>query len=245
MKARGHMLVPALERLADSFVDDSDPTGLVRDLLDASVELLPVTAAAVMLADRDGELRVHAATDERAYELVDNQIRSGSGPCVRAFHGDMVVSDDLAADRNRWPGFVECACADGFNSTYAFPMQLRTERVGALELFARIPTGLVDDDIVIGHALSQAATIGIQHARVLADKRATTAQLQTALNSRIVIEQAKGILGQQGQIDMDTAFRVLRSHARHTRQRLAEVAAAIVERTMDTEPILALIREKD
>jgi hypothetical protein len=148
-----------------------------------------------------------------------------------------VFVDDLSTDPRRWPAFAERAAEYDFRSVSALPLRLRDERVGALNLF-RTETGpLGPTDVAVGQALADVATVGILHQRIVTRSELVNQQLQTALNTRVVIEQAKGVLAERGAVDMDEAFRLLRAHARKTQQRLADLARAVVAGA-DTAAIL-------
>jgi hypothetical protein len=164
------------------------------------------------------------------------------GPCLQAYRsGNAVLVDDLMVDAARWPAFALRAADYSFRSVSALPLRLREERVGALNLFRAEAGALTSTDIAIGQALADVATIGILHQRIMTRSELVNQQLQTALNSRVVIEQAKGVLAERGSIDMDEAFGLLRAHARRSQQRLADVARGVVEGAetaaiLDTRP---------
>jgi hypothetical protein len=117
----------------------------------------------------------------------------------------------------------------GFTSVYALPMRRRNEIIGALTLFDVQPGGLDADTVQLGQALSEAATIGLLHLQAIRQREALIDQLQTALNSRIVIEQAKGVIAERRDIDIDESFAVLRGIARTSNRRLPDVARAVVK----------------
>ncbi|GAB0105100.1 GAF and ANTAR domain-containing protein [Nocardia sp. JMUB6875] len=240
MTARERVLISAFVHLADSLVADYDPVELAQEIVDVLGELLPGTASGVLLADQLERLQVLASTSEATRLLELFQIQSDSGPCVSAYRtGRPVRIEGLAAERDRWVEFTDHASAQGWHAVYALPMRLREERIGAINLFAPGPGGLGDDDIAIAQAITDVATIGIVHARALADTLAVSAQLQGALNSRLAIEQAKGMLAEQAHLDMDTAFTALRAYARATNTRLIDLARTVIDRTADTTAILA------
>ena len=137
--------------------------------------------------------------------------------------------DDLEVDSQRWPAFAERAAEYNYRSVSALPLRLRDERVGALNLFRTEAGALAPTDLAIGQALADVAAIGILHQRILTRSEMVNQQLQAALNTRVIIEQAKGVLAERGAVDMDGAFALLRSHARRTHQRLADLARAVVE----------------
>ncbi|QIS07423.1 ANTAR domain-containing protein [Nocardia brasiliensis] len=238
--SRERRLVEAFVQLADSLVAEYDPVDVVQGLLDRAVELLGVDTAAVLLARADGELRVLASTSEATRWLELLQVQAQDGPCVQCYRtGERVIAEDLAVAGDRWPVFAKQALVEGFRSVYALPMRLRADRVGALNLFSSGVERLSEDDLVVGQALADVASIAILRARQLAEHRTVNGQLQSALQTRIVIEQAKGILAAQGELDPETAFQALRGYARHSRGRLPDLARAVVDRTIDARVILA------
>ncbi|PXX58163.1 GAF domain-containing protein [Nocardia tenerifensis] len=238
--SRERRLVEAFVQLADSLVEDYDPVDVVQQLLDRAVDLLPVDTAAVLLAREDGELKVLASTSEATRWLELLQIQAQDGPCVQSYRdSERVVVEDLEAARDRWPAFAKQALLDGFQSVYALPLRLRADRVGALNLFSTGAEHMTEDDLLVGQALADIASIAILQARMLADHKAVNGQLQSALESRIVIEQAKGMLAAHGDLDPDAAFEILRAHARRSRIRLPELARAVVDRTVGPAEILA------
>lgn len=237
--SRERRLVEAFVQLADSLVEDYDPVDVVQELLDRAVELLPVDTAAVLLAGEDGEMKVLASTSEATRWLELLQIQAQDGPCVQSYrNSELVVVEDLEEARDQWPAFAKQALLDGFQSVYALPLRLRADRVGALNLFSTGEENLTEDDLLVGQALADIASIAILQARLLAGHKTVNGQLQQALQSRIVIEQAKGMLAAHGDLDPEAAFDALRGYARHTRGRLPELARAVVDRTVDPGKIL-------
>jgi hypothetical protein len=213
--------------LADTMVADFDVIDFLHLLTDRSVALLAASAAGVLLADPRGELRLAAASSEQAGLLELFQLQNDQGPCLECFRtGLPVTASDLAAAPPRWPRFAQAAVQAGFRSVQALPMRLRDQVIGALNLFGAGPAPFEAADLRIGQALADVATIGLLHVR----RRETVAeQLQGALNSRVVIEQAKGKLAERLSIDMDRAFAMLRDYARNTNQHLTDVARTFVE----------------
>ncbi|MFE9581583.1 GAF and ANTAR domain-containing protein [Nocardia sp. NPDC006044] len=237
--SRERRLVEAFVQLADSLVEDYDPVDVVQELLDRAVELLPVDTAAVLLAGDGEDMKVLATTSEATRWLELLQIQAQDGPCVRSYRtGERVIVEDLEAARGEWPAFAKQALLDGFQSVYALPLRLRADRVGALNLFSAGAERLSGDDLLVGQALADIASIAILQARLLAGHKTVNGQLQLALQSRIVIEQAKGMLAAHGDLDPETAFDALRGYARHTRVRVPELARAVVDRTADPGKIL-------
>lgn len=218
--------------LADTLVADFDLMDFLRLLTDRCVELLRVNAAGVLLAGPGGELRVMAASDEQVRLLELFQLQNDEGPCLECFHhGVPVTVPDLDSQARRWPRFVAEARRNGFAAVQALPMRLRNEAVGALNLF-RVTAGPFDPvGGPIAQALADVATISLLQQRSTLRTGVLNDQLQTALNSRVVIEQAKGKLAERLDTDMEQAFSALRGYAREHNQRLSELARAFVEGT--------------
>ncbi|MDG3013803.1 GAF and ANTAR domain-containing protein [Speluncibacter jeojiensis] len=222
--------------MADTLVDDCDVADLLHQLVQHCVELLDVAAAGLVFADQRGGLQVLAASSERTRLLELFQLQSNQGPCLECFcSGEPVLVADLAAQTVRWPSFAPEARREGFASVHAVPLRLRRQTIGALNLFGSQPGSLTAEDLVIARALADTATIGILQERAIARSEILTEQLQTALNSRITIEQAKGVLASAGNLDMERAFEALRGHARRHSSRLSDIAHRIV--TGDLDPV--------
>ena len=215
--------------LADTLVTDFDVADLFNDLADACVELLEVSAAGLMLVDPRGQLRVMASSSERSRMLELMEIQNDEGPCLVCHAtGVAVIVDDVAVDQERWPTFATQALGLGFRAAYALPMRLRDETIGALNLFHQDSGAVTQAALRVGQGLADIATIAILQRRALQRGFELNEQLQEALNSRIVIEQAKGVLAERLKSDMPTAFAVLRGYARRTNSRLSDVARAVV-----------------
>ena len=231
-------LANAFVGLADTLVADYDVIELTQQLVDNSMSLLPIAAAGILIGDPRGDLTVIASSSEQTRLLELLQVEVDVGPCLLAYRtGKQVMVDDLSVDTQRWPDFAERAAEYRYRSMSALPLRLRDERVGALNLFRNEVGPLSSTHIAIGQALADVATIGILNQRTLTHSDLINQQLQSALNTRVIIEQAKGVLAERGNVDMDRAFVLLRSYARKTRQHLADVARAVVENA-DTSAIL-------
>ena len=231
MDGREAALVHTFVALADSLVDDYDIVDLTQQMVDDCVALLATDSAGLLLADPRGGLQVLASTSEQARILDLLQLQSDAGPCLEAFRtGHQVFVEDLSVGRERWPAFADGALAEGFNAVFAIPLRLRTERIGALNLFCAKPGLLPDSDVVVAQALADVATIGILQQRVIMRGAELNGQLQTALNSRIIIEQAKGVLAERLGLDMAQAYARLRKLARDNNQHLSDAARAVIER---------------
>jgi transcriptional regulator with GAF, ATPase, and Fis domain len=230
MDDREGPLVHAFVALADTLVDDYDVVEFAQQLVEDCVSLLHVDAAGLLLADPRGGLHVLASTSEQTRLLELLQIQSEAGPCLQAYDtGQQVHVEDLGTDVDRWPEFAARAAREDLGAVFAIPLRLRSERIGALNMF-RVKTGpLSSSDLLVAQALADVATIGILHQRVLMRGAQVNGQLQTALNSRVVIEQAKGVLAERLGLDMDQAFVSLRSMARSTNRHLSDTARAVIE----------------
>jgi GAF domain-containing protein len=217
--------------LADTMVAEFDVIDFLHMLTDRTVRLLGASAAGVMLADPRGELRVAAASSEEAGLLELFQLQNDQGPCLECFRtGRPVTAIDLAGPDRRWPRFADAAARSGFATVEALPMRLRDQVIGALNLFRAEPGPIDPADLRIAQALADVATIGLLHERNVRRRETVAEQLQAALNSRVVIEQAKGKLAERLGIDMDRAFKMLRDYARTTNQHLTDVARDFVTR---------------
>lgn len=230
MPDRERQVTRAFVALADTLVDDYDVADLLHTLVVQCVELLDVAAAGLTLADERGGLQVLASSTEQARLLELFQLDIDEGPCVECFTTSTpVLVADIAAQAARWPRFAAEAAKDGFASVHAVPMRLRRQTIGALNLFGHSPGELSADDVALAQGLADTATIGILHERAFRQGELLSEQLQTALNSRVIIEQAKGVLAERRRLDMEQSFALLRTTARSTNRRLSELARDVVE----------------
>jgi len=230
---RQQLLLDAFATLADTLVADYDVVDLLQTLVETCQSALDVTAAGLLLADASGSLDLVASTSEESRLVEVMQIGADAGPCIEAFRTAKVVSlPDITQAPDKWGSFRDSAREQGFASVYAIPMRLRNTTIGALNLF-RDTTGELDaEDIRAAQALADVATIGILQERALRVSDSIREQLQMALNSRVLIEQAKGVLAYTHDLSMDEAFTRLRQYARSNRLPMAEVAKGLVQRTL-------------
>jgi ANTAR domain/GAF domain len=236
---RYERLASAFVDLADTLVADYDVIELAQQLIDSSMTLLPIAAAGILLGDSSGGLHVFASSSEQTRLLELLQVEADVGPCLEAYrNGQPVLVDDLKAEAARWPAFAERAAEYNFVGLTALPLRLRTERVGALNLFRNDAGPMSAADVAVAQALADVATIGILHQRILSRSELVNQQLQTALNTRLIIEQAKGVLAERGAIDMDRAFNLLRAHARRSNRRLVDLSRDVVDGA-DTTGVLS------
>jgi GAF domain-containing protein len=232
-ETRERRLTSAFVTLADTLVADFDVVDLLQTLVDTCAELLDADAAGIMLAEADGELAVVASTSEQSRLVEVIQLSSGAGPCVECFTTGSVVSvPDVELVGDRWPGFSAQVLEQGFRSVHGVPLRLRGSIIGTLNLF-RVETGVMsDEDVAVAQGLADVATIGILQQRAIREADMAKFQLQRALDSRVLIEQAKGVVSHTRGVDMDEAFRMLRTHARSNNLNLRDVAAAVVDRSL-------------
>ena len=238
---REAMLVRALVELADTLVADFDVVELLTLLTDRCVEVLDVGAAGLMLTSVDGELRVMASSSDAMRVLELFELQAHEGPCLDCFStGQAVVNNDVEAARDRWPRFAAEASVAGFKVVHALPMRLRGTVLGALNLFHVEPGDMPPADLDAAQALADVATIALLQHRAALEAQVLNEQLSSALNSRIVIEQAKGMLAERQGLDIDRAFAAMRNHARNHNERLADVARSVVEGTLRAATIEGL-----
>jgi len=237
--AREERLTEVFVELADTLVEEFDLVEFLQTLTERCVELVDTDAAGLMLDDQRGALQVVAYTDESARLLELFELQKAEGPCLDCFAtGRAITNVDLLDAASRWPVFAEAARGVGFTVSHALPMRLRQQVVGALNLFTVAPVRLSDDHLAVVQGLADIATIGLLHERAVRDQVILAEQLQTALHSRIVIEQAKGVLSAENGSSVGEAFRVMRSHARRTGEPLTAVAEAVVGRELGAAGLL-------
>jgi GAF domain-containing protein len=226
-----------IERLADVFVDVADTLVKDFDVIDFlhtvaahAAEITGTSAAGLMLSDADGRLHYMGASDEEVGLLELFQVQNDEGPCLDCYRtGEAVVELDLAQDPPRWPAFAPRALAAGIRSVHAFPMRVRERVIGALNVFGADRGALSSDEARVVQALADVATIAILQERALHQAEILTEQLNYALNSRIVIEQAKGAVARTFGVSVDEAFEIIRGHARSDRVRLTDLAYRVVD----------------
>lgn len=236
---REQELVRAFVTLADTLVDEFDVVDLMQALVEHSVNLLEAEAAGLLLADQRGGLQLVASSSEQTRLLELFQLQNNEGPCLDCYRmGQEVLVADLPNETERWPRFVAEAARQDFRSVHALPLRLRADTIGALNLFHARPRPLSDEDLRVGQALADVATIGILQERTIHRTETLSEQLQDALNSRVIIEQAKGVLAEKGKLDMDAAFIRLRGFSRLNNRRLSELARDVVDGNVEADEVL-------
>ena len=240
---REHGIIRAFVELSNELVEGYDMVDLLSGWTTNCARLLDVAAAGLLLADGRGVLHLVAASSERTQHLELFQLQRHQGPCLDSFHtGSAVVVPDLRAEPQRWPDFGRVADSVGFRSVHAVPMRLRDTVLGTLGMFGTTAGRLDDDDLALAQALVHVASVAIVNEKSASDRDMVNAQLQHALTSRIVLEQAKGILATVGRLDMQDAFKVLRGYSRHHGRKLSDVAEQLVKRQLRGEEVLAFAR---
>ena len=222
-------LAEVFVEIADTLVDDFDLIEFLRTVTVRAAELVDVSAVGLLLVDAHGQLQFMAASEEQTRLLELFQLQHHEGPCLDAFVSRApVVNADLRLATDRWPLFAPQAAKLGFRSVHAIPLRLRNQVIGALNLFGSDAGTLEPGDVKLVQALADVATIGLLQERTIHRGEVLTEQLQGALNSRVVIEQAKGALARTHDTDVDSAFDLLRRYARANNRKLLEVAQAVL-----------------
>jgi GAF domain-containing protein len=227
-------LAQTFVELADTLVGGFDLMEFLHMLTERCVELLDVEAAGLLLADGRGALQLVAASTEQARLAELFQIQNDEGPCLDSYRtGQPVVVADIGAPQAavRWPRFAAAATSMGFASVHAIPMRLRDQTIGTLNLFGSKPDGLDPAVARAARALVDVATIGILQERATREKELVAGQLQAALTSRVIIEQAKGILAERLSVTPDQAFVMLRHYSRDNNRPLTQLASEVISGT--------------
>jgi len=226
-------LLETFVKLADTLIDDYDVVDLLQVLVDTCRDVLDTTAAGILLADSRGELEVVASTSEASRLVEIMQLSAEQGPCIESYRSGRSVSvPDIEVSKDEWWQFRGSALAQGFRSMDALPLRLRDTTIGTLNLLRSEPGAAPEDTIRAAQAFADVATIGILHERTLRESAILSEQLRAALNSRIVIEQAKGVISHTRGVSIDDAFALMRQYARSHSVGLSIVAARIVDRSL-------------
>jgi GAF domain-containing protein len=222
--------------VSDTLVDDFDLIDFLQMLAERCVDLFDVTAAGIMIGDARGQLRHAACSDERMRLVELFELQVDEGPCLDAYRSQTAVvcgsAEEAAA---RWPRFAPSVLEHGFAAVAGVPMRLRAHNIGALNLFSCEPGALNETDLRLVQALADVATIGILQERAIRDRNVLATQLEGALLSRVAIEQAKGVVAENANINVDESFRLIRNFARSNNRRLTEVAQALVDGSLSVK----------
>jgi len=245
MSNREDDIVAAFVSMSGSLARGLDVNELLTQLAADCARLLDVSAVGLLLADPSGALHVVAASSERVADLEAFQAQRAQGPCHTCYlDGQPVNVPDLAAAATRWPEFAAVAAKAGVVSVHAVPMRLRDATIGALNLFGATTGPLNESDLRLAQALADVATVALIQDRAASDTHIVNEQLQKALDSRVVLEQAKGVLAFSGDLDMPEAFAVLRHYARDHNIKLTELAGALVQRAVPAAVVLGHARTR-
>ncbi len=221
-------LARALVELADTLVHEFDVVGFLQTLSTRCVELLDLASAGVMLHDQHNRLQVIASSDERGRTLELMELQNDQGPCLDAYRLREPVQAGAHEAAARWPEFTRHAEQAGYHSFAAVPLRLRQQTIGAMNLFGLRSTQLDERDLASAQALADIATIGLLNERTVREARSVAEQLQHALTSRVVLEQAKGVLAVTLDCTVDEAFLAMRGYARSNNRRLSELAGEVI-----------------
>lgn len=245
MMAREQRIVETFVEFADTLVADFDVVEFLHRVAERCVELLDCIETGVLIADTAGALWVMASSSERTDALELLQAQNNEGPCFECYRdGRPVLSEDLAADAGRWPRFAPAAVRAGFASVHAVPMRAHGKTIGALNLFRSQAGPLAEADVLVSQGMADIAAIGLLNERQARETYDTVGQLQHALQSRVVIEQAKGLLAERLQVSMDEAFARLRGYAREHSRRLSQVAEELIDGVLDDAALLQTARRR-
>ena len=230
-------ITTALIDLADTLVDDFDPAEFFYRVAEHCMDLLDIGDAGVMLALPEQSLHLVSSSSERVRLVELFELDASEGPCCTAFREATTVDHAINGQASLlWPRFTARAHHAGYTSVHATPIRLRRQTIGVLNLFRRIPGPLLEADRHLARALADATAISLLQQTTLDQHRTVRAQLETALATRTIIEQAKGFLTARHETDPGTAFHRLRAHARHHHLRLADLARDIVDGTTTLPP---------
>jgi GAF domain-containing protein len=226
-------LFDAFATFADTLVAGYDVLDLLQTLVETCHELLDVDSAGILLSNAHGKLEVVASTSEANTLVEIMQLDADAGPCLECFRTRAVVSvPDIDVGSSRWADFSATARAQGIHSVYAIPLRLRETTIGTLNMMRNERGELNQRDIRAAQALADVATIGILQERTIRDASTLRDQLQEALSSRIIIEQAKGVVAETANVSIEAAFALIRAHARSHQISLSLVARQLVTRDL-------------
>lgn len=240
---RESLLITTLVELADKLVDDYDVIDVLTVLTQRCVEAVDADAAAVMLASPAGELQFIASSSESMRMLELFQIHADEGPCVDCIRNGLPIKNEALSEiEGRWPMFAPRAIASGFCAVHCLPMRLRGRTIGGLNLFRTHPGSLSDDDVVVARGLADVATIAILQYQSTIDNSTSNSQLSNAINSRVIIERAEGMIRQGTTCEKDDAFDRLRAHAVNHNEGLTVTAKRIVGKSLKSNDLDEWVR---
>lgn len=238
MTTSNQRILDVFGTLTQEIVADLDVIDFLSGLTQHCVEILGAAATGFLVVDHRGTLNVMAASTDHAEILDVLYLQAEEGPLLDSVTtGDAVLCEDLTDAAERWPRFVSAATNAGFDATFATPMRLRNDILGGLSVLHTRSVALSPDLVVLAQTLTDIATIALVNERTTRRDELVVEQIQAALNDRILVEQAKGVLAEHLNTTVDKAFRALRHGAQRNGQRLADFARAVVDGTADTAQI--------
>lgn len=228
--AEHEILFDVLRRFARTMTQQYDLVDVLYGLCDHAVEVLDAAGAGVSLFNEDAELRFVTATSEPVIFAERAQEQAQAGPCYSSIEERRPVAvGDIRRHADRWPAYCETLQQHGLTAVLGLPLVLGEERIGALDVYDHAPREWSEAQVAAAVVLADVAAAYVSNASELARTRRTAEQLQTALDSRIVIEQAKGKLSESSDLSMDEAFEAIRNHARNNGLTVRSVAKAIID----------------
>jgi PAS domain S-box-containing protein len=232
------VLARGMRELTRCLAQSADIDELLSILCDRGVAILDASACGVLLADAEGRLRTVAASDEVAEKLQLFELQNTQGPGFDAFNrDDVIVADLIDEHEDRWPGFVARARQQKLRALVAVPMRIRGRVIGSLQFLRARPSRFSDSDVMAALALANFAAFGVTCSRAFEQSHETAQQLQQALESRILIEQAKGMLAERAGVSPAAAFRALRTYARNHQRRLREVCSDLINNELRADDL--------
>jgi GAF domain-containing protein len=221
-------LLAVLRQFASRMADRSEVTDVLYELCDHAVTVLDAAGAGVSVVNSSGELRFVTATNQAVVEIERVQAKHQQGPCVEAFHSGHTWVVTNAAELDQWPAYRDAATQLGFISVAGVCLALNGRSVGALNVYAAEERSWSEETLEAAQVLADIATSYVLRAGELAQAQQLNGQLQNALDSRVIIEQAKGMLASNHRVSVDEAFERLRNHSRQNNVPLRVVAQAVV-----------------
>ena len=227
--AREKLTTAAFIEVANALASDYDVGEFLHMLVGRCSEALNSDAVSVLLEAQEGTLQLAAATSERMRELEDLEIRLGQGPCVETYRqGAPVSAGDMRKEQDRWPATAPKAMEIGLLAVNAFPLKVDGDSVGAFNVYREAAGALSDEELRLTQAFADVATVGILRDRKVSEAERRAEQLQGALDSRVLIEQAKGVLAERQGISTELAFDMIRRYARNHHRKLRGVCQQII-----------------
>jgi GAF domain-containing protein len=238
-RSRERRINTAFVTVADTLTTDFDLVDLLHALVEQCTEILDTDAGGLMLVNSFGQLQLMTSTSEGADFVEMMQLNAGSGPCIDCFSTGVAISvPNIQSSGGKWPAFQKAAMQHGFHSAHATPMRLRGQIIGTMNLFSSKRGALNERDAAVAQALTDIATIGLLHDRILREGANLAEQLHRTHDSRVFIEQAKGMIAHSRSITMDDAFTAMRSHARNNKLTIRALAEGISARTVSVQSII-------